>query len=109
MKKIIKNISFEETSGGDIVIGKDGEKFLTIKNDGTLELQLESTIWGTAKISKLSLQGTGGSYGGGTFEQYVSSNKIVFASTNSDQDRIWVFFDFDVPGAGWQTSNTEPK
>lgn len=108
MKRIIKDISIEVTTDGDIVIGKDGEKFMTLKIDGTLELQLESAVWGAAKISKVALQGTGGSYGGGTFEQYMSGNKIVFASKNSDQESRWVYFDFDDPSSGWQTSTTEP-
>jgi hypothetical protein len=108
MKTIHKNFSIEITDGGDIVIGKDNLRYLTIKNNGTLELQGSTGIWSAIKNAKIHLLDGVQKFSGVGTEIYQRSRKICIASVNSDRDNVWAIFDFDNPSAGWQTSTSEP-
>lgn len=107
MKKLIGNLSIEVTDKGDIIIGKDGQKYMTIKNDGTIEFQGQTDIWSLLKLKKISLQSTSTYSGAGT-EVYMSGTKLCFAGKNSEDESQWFYLDFDNLAGGLQTSITEP-
>lgn len=108
MKIIHKNFSIEINDNGDIVIGKDGQKYMTLTAAGSLEIRGETGVWGGVSSAKLSLKDSVQSYGSDLFELYLRGTKIVLVSKNSSQENQWLYFDFDDPGTGWVTSLTEP-
>ena len=108
MKITHKNFSIEINDDGDIVIGKDGQKYMTLTDAGTLQVQGETGNWGGVSSAKLTLEDSLQSFGSGLFELYFRGSKIVLVSKDSNQDPVWLYFDFDAPGNGWQIVKEEP-
>lgn len=109
MKKLtIKNLQIEITSGGDIIIGKKDQKYLTIKNDGTLELQGSTGAWGGFKADKYTLMTTLQSFVGSNTQIYQKGSKLIFAGVDSSSDPHFLYIDFEDATKGVQYSATEP-
>lgn len=109
MKFLNKNFSVEITDGGDIIIGKDGQKYMTFKDNGTLELQGSTGIWAGLGTAKVSLNDYTQSFSDGdNLEIYRSGTKLVFACKDSNQDRIWFYMNFDAPDDGLRPATSEP-
>lgn len=108
MKLIQGNFSIELEDDGDIVIGKDGQKAITIKNDGTIEFEGSTGIFAKIKSGKWIPKLQSEAYSGSGVEAYpkINGQGMIFAGKTSDNDSIWFLIDFDARTTSFVT--TEP-